>query len=231
MQSVGAWGADKEKAAVKVKEPAKEKTSASEAPFFGGIYVSADVFGFIYPIFVSDAFYSTEASVSVDLKHRFYPTVEMGYGYCNTTGELYGIRYATSAPYIRVGMDYNMQYKAGAPSYIFVGARVGTSNAPFELETPAFTDPVLEVEVPFHVTDMPCRAVWAEAVAGLRAQIAGGLYMGWSIRYKRFIHAANDKAYGNPWFVPGFGVYGTQTIGATYNLIYYFHSDALFKKK
>ena len=206
---------------------AADKEDAPEAPLLGGVYVSADVFGFIYPIFITDAFYSMEASASVDIKHRFYPTVEAGYGYCNTTGDLYGIRYATAAPYVRVGMDYNMQYKTGAPNYILAGLRVATTSAPYEVEAASLVDPVFTTETPFHLVDMPCRALWAEAVVGVRAQIIGGFYMGWTIRYKRMLHMANDAAYGSPWYVPGFGVYGTEAVGATYNLTWYFNMGAL----
>lgn len=195
---------------------------AVEAPFFGGVYLSADVFGYIFPIFVSDTYYSAEVAASIDLKHRFYPTVEAGYGYCNTIGQLYGVRYATSGPYLRIGMDYNMQYKTGAPNYILAGFRVGATQSPYEVEASALVDPIFETATPFHLTDMPCTSLWAEALVGVRAQLAGGFCMGWTIRYKRMLHTVNRSEYGNPWYVPGYGVYGKETVGATYNLTWYF---------
>lgn len=203
-------------------KPVEDKTTL--APFFGGVYLSTDVFGYIFPLFMSDTYYSAEVAASVDLRHRFYPTVEAGYGYCNTVGELYNIRYATAAPYLRIGMDYNMQYKTGAPNYILAGFRVGGTQAPYEVEAASLVDPVYGTEVPFHLTDMPCTSLWAEALVGVRAQIAGGFYMGWTIRYKRMLHTTHRSEYGNPWYVPGFGVYGKETIGATYNLTWYFHA-------
>lgn len=209
------WATDKTTA-----KPSDDK--AVETPLFGGVYLSADVFGYIFPLFMSDTYYSTEVSASLDLKHRFYPTVEAGYGYCNTVGELYGIRYATQAPYLRVGMDYNMQYKKSARNYIIVGVRAGATQAPYEVEAAPLIDPVFETETPFHLTDMPCTSFWAETLVGVRAQIVGGFYMGWTIRYKRMLHTANRSEHGNPWYVPGYGVFGKETVGATYHLTWYF---------
>lgn len=219
--SMSSFSADK-KERVQDKAKALLESEQPKAPFFGGVYLSADVFGFVYPVFVKDAFYNNEVSASIDLRHRFYPTVEVGYGRCNTTGELYGIRYTTAAPYYRVGLDYNAQYKSGKPSYIFCGARLGYSRSTYEVEAPSLVDPLTGDSYPFHLTDMPCNALWAEALVGIRAQIWSGLYMGWSVRYKRLLNSVTNEN-GNPWFIPGFGVHGKETVGATYNLTWYFH--------
>ena len=40
-------------------------------PFFRGIYLSTDVFGYIYPIFVKDKYYSAEVSASANFMNRF----------------------------------------------------------------------------------------------------------------------------------------------------------------
>lgn len=191
-------------------------------PFFRGISVSADVFGWIYPIFVSDAFYNNEVSVAVNLQDRFFPVMEVGYGHCNTVGDLYGIRYITAAPYYRVGMDYNLQYKKHFPvGFIFCGARVGYSSSTYDVEASPLTDPVTGAVVPFTLTDIPCRALWGEALVGVRSRVWKGFQLGWSIRYKRLFSNCTS-ANGNPWFIPGYGVHGTETFGATYQLIWNF---------
>ena len=45
-----------------------------------GVYLAADAFGYIYPIFVKDKYYSTELSATLNLKNRFFPVVEVGIG-------------------------------------------------------------------------------------------------------------------------------------------------------
>ena len=209
-------------AAQKSKEIIGQHRETSDTPLLSGVYLSADLFGFIYPFFTSNGFYNNEVALTVSLRNRFQPTVEVGYGHCNTTGELYGIRYATAAPYYRVGMDYNFQYKNKKPSYIIGGVRLGYSRSAYEVEAPPLADDVFGTEAEFHLTDMPCRALWAEALAGVRVQMWKNLYLSWAVRYKRNLSITTSPN-GNPWFVPGFGVYGDETVGATYAVSYYFH--------
>ena len=199
----------------------EQQPEARKEPFVRGVSVSADVFGWIYPLFVSDAFYNNEVSATVNLLDRFYPVVEAGYGHCNTVGDLYGIRYTTAAPYFRVGMDYNLQYKNHSPNFIYCGARAGYSHSTYCVEAAPLTDPVTGSSYPFLLTDIPCRALWMEALVGVRAQVWKGFHMGWSIRYKRLLSNCTS-ANGNPWFIPGYGVHATETFGATYQLIWNF---------
>ena len=189
---------------------------------FHGVSVGMDVFGWIYPVFVSDAFYNNEASVAVNLRNQFFPVVEAGYGHCNTTGELYGIRYATAAPYYRVGMDYNLQYKRHSPvGFILCGGRLGYSSFEYDVHAPSLTDAVTGVEYPFHLRDISCRALWVEALVGVRTKVWRGFSLGWSIRYRRLLNDCTSPN-GNPWFIPGYGLHGVDTFGATYQLIWNF---------
>ena len=193
-----------------------------ELPFFRGVSVSADVFGWIYPIFVSDAYYNNEVSLSANLLNRFFPVVEAGYGHCNTVGELYVIRYTTAAPYFRVGLDYNLQYKNPSPAgFIFCGVRAGYSRSTYDVSAPPVTDPVSGLSVPFQLSAVPCRALWGEALVGIRTHVWRGFHLGWTIRYKRLFSNCTSQN-GNPWFIPGYGVHGTETFGATYQLIWNF---------
>lgn len=204
-------------------KPADYKSAET---LFRGIYLSADVFGYIYPIFVKDKYYSTELSATVNLKNRFFPTVEVGFGHTDMVSQLYEIGYSTRAPYYRIGMDYNMQYKNGKPNYIYLGGRIGYTSFTYDVDAPALKDPVWGNEVPVHLTDMPCRAIWAEAVAGVRAEIVKNFYMGWSLRYKYPIYKG-PIAHGGPWYIPGFGSSSKAAFGATYSITYYLN----FSKK
>ena len=84
----------------------------------------------------------------------------------------------------------------------------------------ALKDPVWGDESPVQFTDIPCHAVWAEAVAGVRAEIAKNFYMGWSLRYKYPIYKG-PIANGGPWYVPGLGSSTKAAFGATYTITYY----------
>ena len=199
----------------------------SGEPVFRGCYLSVDAFGYIYPLFVKDKYYSTEVSLSANLKNRFFPVVEVGVGYTDIVSQLYEIDYSTRAPYFRVGMDYNMQYKNNKPGYIYLGARVGYTAFEYNVDAPLLVDPVWGDEAPMVLTDMPCRAVWGEAVGGVRAEIAKNFCMGWSLRYK-YLFYRGPVTNGGPWYIPGFGTGKRTALGATYTLSYYFN---LSKKK
>lgn len=192
-----------------------------------GLCLSADVFGYIYPVFVKDKYYSSELSATLDINNRFFPTIEVGVGHADMVSQLYEIGYRTRAPYYRLGMDYNMQYKNEKPGYIYLGLRVGYTSFDYSVEAPSLVDPVWGNEVPVQLDGLSCCAVWGEAVGGLRAEIAKNFYMGWSLRYKYpFYRGAISN--GGPWYIPGFGVGTKGVLGATYTVGYYFH---LSKKK
>ena len=187
-----------------------------------GFYLSADAFGYIYPLFVKDKYYSTEVSLTANLKNRFFPVVEAGIGYTDMVSQLYSIGYSTRAPYYRIGMDYNMQYKNNKPGYIYLGARVGYTAFKYTVDAPSLVDPVWGDEVPVSFVDVPSRAVWAEAVGGVRAEITKNFCMGWSLRYK-YLFYQGSIANGGPWYIPGFGAGKKTALGATYTLSYYFN--------
>ena len=185
-----------------------------------GLYFSADAFGYIYPIFVKDKYYSTELSATLDINNRFFPTVEVGFGHTDMVSQLYDIAYNTRAPFYRVGIDYNVQYKDKKPGYIYLGARVGYTTFDYSVEAPPLVDPVWGGEAPVRFTNVPCQAVWGEVVGGVRAEIARNFYMGWSLRYKYPLYRG-PIANGGPWYVPGFGTGSKAVLGATYTIGYY----------
>ena len=199
----------------------KEKKAEKQKQTLQGLYLSADAFGYIYPIFVKDRYYSTEVSAAINISNRFFPVIEAGIGHTNMVSQLYDIGYSTRAPYYRIGMDYNMQYENGKPNYIYLGGRVGYTDFKYSVNAPALIDPVWGNEVPVQFTDVPCRAIWAEAVGGVRAEIFKNLYMGWSLRYKYPIHKG-PITNGGPWYIPGFGASSKTAFGATYTVSYYF---------
>ena len=202
-------------------QASKEKKAEKQKLTLQGLYLSADAFGYIYPIFVKDRYYSTEVSAAINISNRFFPVIEAGIGHTNMVSQLYDIGYSTRAPYYRIGMDYNMQYENGKPNYIYLGGRVGYTDVKYSVNAPALIDPVWGNEVPVQFTDVPCRAIWAEAVGGVRAEIFKNLYMGWSLRYKYPIHKG-PITNGGPWYIPGFGASSKTAFGATYTVSYYF---------
>lgn len=200
-------------------------------PLYNGLTLHADLSGLIANAFGSD-FLSGEIGIEANLKNRFFPIAEIGYGTTDTWSDR-GTHYKSSAPYFRIGMNYNTMYKKGKPNFLYVGFRYAYStfsydvtNHPAEdpvfggsMENPSHIDEIWGGSVPFNHKGLDSSMSWFELLAGVRAHIYKNIYMGWSIRMKyRMSTSLSD--YGDPWYIPGFGEYKSSRMGLTYSIIY-----------
>lgn len=212
-----------------VFQPAKAQTQATpetldeatmKTPLLQGIYLGADVFGLANKVLGSDIT-SAEISAEVNLKNRFFPVAEVGYATIESTGEETDIFYKSSAPYFRVGMNYNVFYKKPhLPGQLLVGLRYGYSSFEYDVNAPALTDPNWgHTAVPFAYEGVKSNASWVEICAGLKTQVYKGFHMGFTVRYRSRL---SQKTHENsePYYIPGFGKNGSTSLGLTYNLIY-----------
>lgn len=212
------------------KKEKKDKKPEIEYPLFNGIMVGVDAWGPANSLLGSD-FLSSEVAVCADLKHRFFPTVELGFGKTDTWSDK-GIHYKTAAPYFRIGVDYNSLYKKKHGHMLLIGLRYAFSSFNYDVASlgindpiygggynPNIKDPVWGETIPFDRRDMKSSMHWAEFSVGIRAHVWRALYMGWSLRFKFKMSASTDR-YGDPWYVPGFGKYGSNTLGVAYHIIY-----------
>lgn len=185
-----------------------------------GVSLSTDIFGYAYSLL--EDYTSGEIAVTLNLGNKYYPVFEAGYGTCDFTDETFGIKYKSSAPYFRVGLNYNFSNKKGeAPrkSYIYGLARLGWTRAKYDVTTPPITDPVWGGEVALDIKNADDFYCWFELGVGVNVKIWKNFHMGWSIRYKA---RANQTESHNSymWYAPGFGNNRHATFGGTYNLIY-----------
>ena len=209
-----------------VKEPKEE------IPLYYGTFEGIDIFGLGAKIFGDDFLYS-EVNVAVNLKNRFIPTVEAGFGTTDTWNES-GINYKSTAPFFKIGMDYNtMTNKKDKTSFLYVGARYAVSHMKYdiyslpmqdpiyggELANPGLEDYIWGSSVAYDHPGQKATVQWFELVVGVKVGIFRNFYMGWSARMKWKL-AASLSEYGNPWMVPGFGKYKNSNLGLTYSLMY-----------
>lgn len=210
----------------------KEKKPAEiEYPLYNGVSVGLDLWGIGSRLFGGD-FLSSEVIASVDLKHRFFPTVEVGYGQTDAWNDN-GIHYKSGAPYFRIGMDYNALYKKKHGQMLLVGLRYGFSSFSYDIESMSVSDPIYGGSIgnpnliddiwggsiSYRHSGMTGSMQWLELGVGIRAHIWKPLYMGWGLRF-RFRLSASTGQYGDPWYVPGFGTYKSNTLGVQYSIIY-----------
>lgn len=221
-------------ASSKGKAPRKEKKDKKEEavyPLYNGVSMGVELWGLGSDALGGD-FLSSEVSVDINLKNRFFPILELGYGSTDSWSEK-GIHYKSSSPYLRIGMDYNALYKKKHGHMLLVGLRYGASSFKYDIAAAQLDDPVyggtvgnpnLEDNIwggshPYVHKDMKSAMQWAELCVGIKAHIWKAFYMGWSLRFKFKLSATPDE-HGDPWYVPGFGKYGSSTMGVSYTITY-----------
>ena len=199
---------------------AQEKAEESEKqPLLQGIAVSTDLGGLGNKVFGGTYLYG-EVAAEVNLLNRYMPVIEAGFGTSDMVDKDKAIAYKASAPYFRVGMNYNFMHKKDTYSIIYGGLRYGFSTFSFDVSAPDLQDPVWGGTVPFNYEGLSCTAQWVELVAGIRAQVWRNLHMGWAVRYKRMM-SLTEHPNAEPHYIPGFGVNDNVKFCFSYHIIYY----------
>lgn len=185
--------------------------------FFRGVAVAADVVGLAQLAFSDYGQY--EAALRINLKDRYFPVFELGYGTADSDNPTTNLKYKTSAPYWRVGMDFNIAKNKHDAYRVYAGARYAMTYYKFDVVGSGLKDPVWGDDVDYNVKGMKAYYHWMEAVFGVDAKIAGPLRLGWSVRYRRRI-THDDGNIGKTWYVPGYGKQGGSRLGGTFNIIF-----------
>jgi len=201
--------------AQKRQAPTAEKDSIA---FFRGFAVSFDLVGLAKQMLGTYGEY--EGALRVNLHDQWFPIVEAGIGRANhEKDEVTGLTYKTTAPYFRVGMDWNIMKNKHAPNRIYVGFRYAFTAYKADIIREDLPDPVWQSHSGFGYKGISCNMHWLEAVFAIDAKIIGPLHLGWSVRYKRRI-AHKEGDIGNAWYVPGFGINDNDKLNATFNVIF-----------
>lgn len=194
-----------------------EQNQADSIALLRGVAVSADLIGLAQIAFSDYGQY--EAAARVNLKDRYFPVVEIGYGKADADDPSTKLRYKTSAPYWRVGLDFNIAKNKHDDYRIYAGFRYAMTYYKFDVSSTDLKDPVWGDNVQFGAEGVKANYHWLEGVFGVDAKIAGPLRLGWSFRYRRRI-AHNDGTMGGTWYVPGYGKQGGSRMGGTFNVIF-----------
>lgn len=199
--------------AADAKDSAEIKNDS--VPLFNGIAVSVDLVGPMQMVFGDYGQY--EAALRINLKDRYFPIVELGIGKADHNDDATDITYNTSAPYAKIGVDFNLLKNKHDIYSLFAGARYAFTSFKYDLSHPGMTDPVWGGMAPYEGYGIKCSYQWLEIVIGVDAKMWGPVHLGWSVRYRsRLSH--NDGTMGNTWYVPGFGKAGSSSLGGTFNI-------------
>lgn len=159
-----------------------------------------------------------EGIVRVSLRDRYFPVVEVGIGSCDADDAATTVHFKTSAPYARIGCDFNLMRNKHDIYRLFLGGRLAYTSFKYDIYSEPIVDPVFGGQSDYSANDVSCSQSWYEAVGGVEAKIWGPIRLGWSVRYKgRLSH--KDGGIGKPYYIPGYGRNGSTKLGATFNVI------------
>ena len=186
-------------------------------PLFRGFSVSFDLVGPVMSLLNDHGEY--EGALRINLHDQWFPIFELGLGHANHKDDLVTkIDYKTTAPYFRIGMDWNILKKKHQANRLFAGFRYAFTSYKVDIKRNQFIDPIWQTDSSFEVEGMACNMHWAEIVFGIDAKVFGPLHLGWTVRYKRRLFH-NDGTLGNTWYVPGFGTNDRDNIAGNFNVI------------
>jgi hypothetical protein len=193
------------------------KLEKDTIPIMRGFQVSFDLLG--AGMLQLGDYGQLEGAFRLNLHDQWFPIVEIGYGKADHhDDEVTHLTYKTQAPYFRVGVDFNLLRKKHGPNRLYAGFRYAFTSYKVDMWRDNLPDPVWKWDTGFGVRDEACSQHWAEAVLGIDAKVWGPLHLGWSARYKRRL-AHNDGIIGKTWYVPGYGIWDSDRIDGTFNVI------------
>ncbi len=193
------------------------KLEKDSIPIFRGFAVSFDLVG-PAKLMLSDNG-EIEGALRVNLHDQWFPIFELGIGRANhENDEVTHLTYKTTAPYFRIGMDWNIMKRKHQSNRIYAGFRYAFTAYKVDIHRDNLPDPVWLSKTDFGMRDMACNMHWAEVVLGIDAKVFGPLHLGWNVRYKRRLFH-NDGEMDNTWYVPGFGKNDKDNLSANFNVI------------
>lgn len=196
---------------------AQENKEKGKGKWLTDVEVSVDIVGPCMKAFGSYGHY--EAAARLNLRGRYFPIVEIGYAKCDKEEDTNDLTYTTSAPFFKIGCDFNLLKNKNDDYRLYIGFRYAYTSFDFDIDSPGVEDPVWGGYADYSVTGNECSYMWLEAVGGVQAKICGPLHLGWSIRYcARVSDDCGDL--GEAWYVPGYGTAGKSNFAATFDIIF-----------
>ena len=139
-------------------------------PLFRGFSVSFDLVGPAMLMLSDHGEY--EGALRINLHDQWFPIFEAGLGKANhENDEVTGITYKTTAPYFRIGMDWNILKNKHQSNRMYAGFRYAFTSYKADIIREDLPDPVWQFSSGFGVKDMSCSMHWLEIVFGIDAKI------------------------------------------------------------
>lgn len=215
---------------------ASDSTSVSNR-WYKGFFLDVDVVEPVMSAIGDSKHKGANASLSVNLKNTFFPTVLVGYAsydassdYSNYVVQPDDYTYKVKGPYFKAGLDFNMikSVKRFKPT-CFIGVRYAFSVYDYDILNVAVAQPEWGSSSTISVSDNTF-AQWGEFLGGVRVPVYNRLYLGFEGCYKwsfspRTDHFRNNEGTSvaiNQSYAPGFGDKNGVTWGLRYLVSFFF---------
>jgi len=206
---------------------------ADSTRWLNGFTVNVDVASLVTSTFVSNGIYSSEAGIQLDLKHKFFPTLELGVAGANKVSND-NINFKTNGVFERFGIDFNLRKKkpdSKPTNNLFTaGIRLGMSNFNYNVTNVSLTDTYWGGSEIINYPTQNTTKLWYEFVVGVQVEVIRNLYLGWNLRVKNMLSKDITGAV-SPWYIPGFGQNNASNYGFNYTLGYHFFQQKKSVKK
>lgn len=206
-----------------------QKSQASDLTknlFLNGITIQADVASLTMPLFTKGETYGGEGGIQIDIRHKYYPVFELGFGGSNKISDD-DIRFDDYGLYGRLGVDFNIikQSKDSKPTnnLFLAGARLGMSNFRYNISNILINDNYWGGSQILDYTGIGDTKLWFEIVAGVKVEIIKNIYMGWNIRNKHLLKS-DKPGEVSAWYIPGYGRNAGSAWGFSYVIGYHFNT-------
>ena len=164
-----------------------------------GIRIGTDLTAIGQTIF-SDT--RTQFEVNSDIQLLKY-LINLDYGIAEFNRQDINYDFHTTGSYFRTGIDLNFINNLPAHNALFLGLRYSRSmfnnELTWQIDHPVYGDGRLKSE------EDDLTAQWFEAVAGIKVNVWGNFYLGFTARNKflKFVQGADSL---KPYDIPGFGI-------------------------
>lgn len=175
--------------------------------FFNGIRLDIDLVPLATTFLSNNETFSYEIALQTDLKHKYFPVVELGYGGAGKISSS-NIGFNTSAVFGRLGLDFNImkEKKSVKPTnnLFLAGIRVGFSSFKYNITDVSIVNDYWGENQTLNYENIPATKIWIEFVAGMRVEIFKNVFLGWIVKNKS---TGSEDVTGkfSPWYIPGFG--------------------------
>lgn len=188
-------------------------------PLYNGVSIGVN-FADAITMAAGQSYGSFDVWADVSLHNWFFPILECGIGFANSSPENSNFTYKTRPSfYVKAGINYNFLYKSNPAYQCFLGLRAGYSNYVYDVDNIQIGSDYWGEQQDFSMKGIRAQSFYGEAVAGIKVKIVDRFSLGWTLRYHFKFKTFSDSL-SNPWFIPGYGAASpiSFTLSAIYTL-------------